>query len=636
MSLGQVSGRARRVVAVGVSVLAGASLLCACGDQAASPQTTAAMFMHSWNQNDWPAMRQYVDRPAPDFATTGPAITAGLGASGATHRLGIVTRKGSTATAAVASQYMLPGVGAFTVNTTLDLAKRSGRWLVQWSPSAVDPALRAGDRLVLTRTWAPRAPILGSRGASLTIETPVVTVGIEGSRVKNPAEVSAALTAAGATADEVRSAFNAAAAHPSYFEPVFTLSEARFEQLGGRSSALYRIAGTEFQTTADRTAVTPGLAAHLVGTVGPVTAQELQRLASAYNSTSVVGQTGLEAADQTQLAGQPGGTVTAVDAKGKMGATMAVFPPKPGTAIQTSIDPAVQEAAEAALAPVSQHAALVAVRASTGQVLASVSVPEGDQFDQALDGEFPPGSTFKVITATALIEKGLSPSSPATCPPSLTVDGEQFHNAEGDAPTSTVQGAFAESCNTAFINLATTNLQPGSLPAAAATYGIGSAPHMGLAAFGGSVPTPGGAVGLAQTAIGQGEVVVSPLDLAMVGAAVDTGVARAPRLVAGAADDTAPGRPLPPAVTSGLQQMMAQVVANGTAAGVGLPAGTHAKSGTAEYATGTPQPTDAWLIGYRGDIAFAMVLQGTGNGGPTDGPVVARFLDAVGSGAYGG
>jgi cell division protein FtsI/penicillin-binding protein 2 len=121
--------------------------------------------------------------------------------------------------------------------------------------------------------------------------------------------------------------------------------------------------------------------------------------------------------------------------------------------------------------------------------------------------------------------------------------------------------------------------------------------------------------------------------MAMVAAAIDTGTVRSPRLVAGAPDDTAPVHPLPPAVTAGLQGMMALVVTAGTAAGTGLPAGTHAKTGTAEYGSGTPQPTDAWLIGYRGDIAFAMVLQGTGNGGPTDGPVIARFLTATAAGA---
>jgi cell division protein FtsI/penicillin-binding protein 2 len=301
--------------------------------------------------------------------------------------------------------------------------------------------------------------------------------------------------------------------------------------------------------------------------------------------------------------------------------------------VHTSIDPTVQRAAEAALTGVSSYGALVAVRASTGQVLASVSVPAAYQFDQALAGAFPPGSTFKVITASALIEQGLSPASPVSCPPSLVVDGETFHNAEGDAPTSDLAGAFAESCNTAFIGLAAAHLQAGSLPATALSYGIGTSPSPGVPVFGGQVPTPQDTAALAQTAIGQARVVVSPLAMAMVAAAVDTGTVRAPRLVSGAPDDAAASHPLPPAVTAGLQQMMALVVSSGTAAGTGLPPGTHAKTGTAEYGSGTPQPTDAWLIGYRGDIAFAVVMQGTGNGGPTDGPIIARFLTGLGSAA---
>jgi cell division protein FtsI/penicillin-binding protein 2 len=77
---------------------------------------------------------------------------------------------------------------------------------------------------------------------------------------------------------------------------------------------------------------------------------------------------------------------------------------------------------------------------------------------------------------------------------------------------------------------------------------------------------------------------------------------------------------------------MASVVASGTAAGTGLPPGTFAKTGTAQYGQGSPLPTDAWLIGFNNqvaagqDIAFAMVTVDGGNGGPADGPVVARFL----------
>ena len=112
----------------------------------------------------------------------------------------------------------------------------------------------------------------------------MVTVGIDGSRIKDPAAVSNALMAAGASAAQVQSALAAASVHPTYFEPVFTLTQARFEQLGGQSSALYRIAGTVFQPTTARTVITPGLAAHVVGTVGPVTAEELQQLGPPYDA----------------------------------------------------------------------------------------------------------------------------------------------------------------------------------------------------------------------------------------------------------------------------------------------------------------------------------------------------------------
>ena len=80
-------------------------------------------------------------------------------------------------------------------------------------------------------------------------------------------------------------------------------------------------------------------------------------------------------------------------------------------------------------------------------------------------------------------------------------------------------------------------------------------------------------------------------------------------------------------MVSDLHEMMASVVASGTAAGQGLPAGTYAKTGTAQYGTTTPLKTDAWLMGFKGDVAFAcLVVDANGNGGPTCGPIVARFL----------
>jgi membrane peptidoglycan carboxypeptidase len=103
--------------------------------------------------------------------------------------------------------------------------------------------------------------------------------------------------------------------------------------------------------------------------------------------------------------------------------------------------------------------------------------------------------------------------------------------------------------------------------------------------------------------------------------------------VSGAPDDSVAPKAMPPAVLAGLRPMMASVVASGTAANTGLPSGTHAKTGTAEYYSRGKLHTDAWLMGYNGDVAFAVVVQDSGNvnGGPLDGPIVARFFSALGS-----
>ena len=212
------------------------------------------------------------------------------------------------------------------------------------------------------------------------------------------------------------------------------------------------------------------------------------------------------------------------------------------------------------------------MNASSGAVLAAVSVNSGG-FDQAIDGGFPPGSTFKVITSTALITHGLTPRSAASCPGTATVDGEVFHNAESEAPVSTMLQAFTESCNTAFIDLATGHLTAPDFPAAATMFGLGRSLHLGLVSFDGSVPQPSDQADLAATAIGQGRVLMSPLSMAMVAAAADTGTVRSPQLILGSGGSGGTGgatSTLPSDVVRDLHEMMASVVASGTAAGQGL------------------------------------------------------------------
>jgi cell division protein FtsI/penicillin-binding protein 2 len=617
-------------VAAVVAVVA----LAGCGGSSSTPQATLHSYLTAWSHGDWAAMRKLVATPPATFTAANAGAFSALGVRSAGFSAGRVRQKGAKAQARVTESFALPLVGAWRTATIVHLVQRNGIWKVAWTPATVNPPLHGTERLAAIKDWPARAGITGADGASLLAAQQRVNVGLVGSRIKNAGEVSADLVAAGAAPAQVKAALAQAKAHPTFFEPVFQISRARFEQLKAQPGAhnVYSVPGTQFVQTTTRSAITPQLAAHLVGTVGPITADQLKALGPPYDASSQVGQTGLEYAAERRLAGTPTTKVIVETAGGALVKTLASFPGKPGRPLSTTLDPRVQQAAEAALAGVHKNVAMVAIRPSTGQVLAVVSDPTSVAYNQALQGAYPPGSTFKVLTSAMLIQNGLSPSSAASCPPSLTVDGEVFHNAEGDQPVSTLDGAFTESCNTAFIGLATAHLHAGDFPAVANLFGLGRTPHMGLTAFDANVPAPSGQADLAASAIGQGRVTFSPLGMATVAAAIDSGSVRAPRLVAGAPDDRIAASPLPAAVTSGLRLMMGHVVASGTAAGTGLPADAHAKTGTAQYGAGGKLKLDAWLMGYDGDIAFAIVVQDSGgvNGGPLDGPVIAKFFDALG------
>lgn len=621
--------------------LAVTTLVSGCGGPAASARTTLARYLAAWGRGEWAAMRSQVLDPPRDFTTVNSDAFRALGVSHASFSaLRITTtRTGDSARARVSEHFTVPHVGGWAPMTTVSMVKRGGTWHVRWSPATVNPALRKGEKLALRTVWPLRAPILSVDGTPLTSLVPTVTVGLFGERIKNASAVRADLIGAGATSAQVSHALAQAAAHPTALEPVFTVSQARFDQLKSEptSQNVYSVPGTGFERTSASAAVTSQLTAHVVGSLGPITAQELQALGAPYDTSSIVGQSGLQSSQERTLAGAPSTHIDIEDAGGNPIKLLASFGGRPGVPVRTSIDLPVQRAAEQALAHSSRpDVSMVAIRASTGQVLAVVSDPVST-YDTALEGAYPPGSTFKVLTFTALHAYGLTPTSRTSCPPTVAVNGESFHNAPGVGPASTLDAAFTESCNTAFISLAGAHLSPTDYPAAARLYGLTRTPQLGLPAFSANVPEPRSQTELAADAIGQGRLTFSALGMAQVAAAIDSGVVRPPRLVRRARDGRQAVSRLPAGLVADLRAMMAQVTTSGTAAGMGLPPGTHAKTGTAEYGAGTESQLkiDGWLMGYYGDIAFAIVTQDTGglDGGPVDGPLISKFLDALTSSA---
>jgi cell division protein FtsI/penicillin-binding protein 2 len=299
------------------------------------------------------------------------------------------------------------------------------------------------------------------------------------------------------------------------------------------------------------------------------------------------------------------------------------------------LDQRLQNAAEAALATSPKPSALVAVQASTGQLLAIANTPADSSLDRALTGEYPPGSSFKIVTTTALLPTGVTPDTPQACPPSITVGGRTFTNFEGETSgTVPFSVDFARSCNTAFIGLAS-RLNSDQLQTAGRSLGIGTGWKLPLPAFTGQVPATTDPTELAADAIGQGRVLVSPVAMALAAGTVDSGTWRPPVLVTDPATPSAPlvqpAAPLPPGAAGTLAQLMRGVVTQGTGTAVAnVPGGpVYGKTGTAEFGTAQPPQTHAWFIGYRGDVSFAVIVEGGGVGGAVAAPIAANFLSAT-------
>ncbi len=369
----------------------------------------------------------------------------------------------------------------------------------------------------------------------------------------------------------------------------------------------------------------------LTGTVAAATKAQAKALGAPYQAGDQIGSGGIEQSYQAQLAGRPSLTI-AVEGPGKqVDKTAARFPAVPGKPVRTSIDMQVQMAASAAVssAATKKPIDMVVTQPSTGKVLAVVERPGG--FDRALEGIFPPGSTFKVVTASGLAQKGMTPSSTVQSPSTADLGGRVFHNdANEHLGTTNLQTAFAVSCNTTFAMLASERLGGPALAAMAATFGFNAAANLGIPATLGHFSTPHQPVDLAADAFGQGTDLVNPLSQATVAAAIEDGSWRPPLLVTSPMPRQA-ARPhqLSPGILATLRPMMRAVVTSGTAAGVGFGPGVYGKTGTAQYGNGTQ--SHGWFIGYRGDLAFAVLVEGGGYGANSAGPVANAFLHRVAS-----
>ncbi|GGV52847.1 penicillin-binding protein [Streptomyces longisporoflavus] len=303
--------------------------------------------------------------------------------------------------------------------------------------------------------------------------------------------------------------------------------------------------------------------------------------------------------------------------------------------LKTTLSATAQRAAEKAVA---RHAesSLVAVQPSSGEILAVANHRE-DGFNAAFEGRLAPGSTMKIVSAAMFIDKGVTKANgPAPCPDTALWQGRRIDNLPGLAPNegATLADSFARSCNTAFVKLVDEDgVTDESLTEEAQNgFGLGLDWKTGVTTYDGSVPATSGGE-RAEAIIGQGKVLMNPLNMASVTATAMTGAFRQPVIVPGEARGTddrelAQARGLPASTVRQLTQMMNRTAVSGTGAAAmsGLGGSIGAKTGSAEV-QGQEKP-NSWFTGYRGDVAAAAVVEEGGHGGDAAGPIVAAVLAA--------
>jgi hypothetical protein len=378
-----------------------------------------------------------------------------------------------------------------------------------------------------------------------------------------------------------------------------------------------------------------------VGTAEESDAEELARKGLAPDTP--VGVSGLEKAFNARLAGKPGGSLLAVSEDGGSSRTIAKAEPRAGAPVKTTIDPDLQESAVSALA--GRVGGIVLLDSRNGDVRALAG--------QAFSAPQPPGSTFKTITTTAALEKGVvSLDDEFEITDGVNVGGRFIENANGEYCGGSFREAFAESCNADFAPLGP-KIGNDQLVEVAERFGFNSPPTLYASRIvaevepeESTIPTEiGDELDLGVSAIGQGEVLATPLQMATVAQTIANGGVREPTSIVAnkkLRPETKPVRVMSKKIADELTELMIGVVTGGTGTAGAIPeAQVAGKTGTAELG---PRPgeensehpqqrKDAWFAAFapaeKAKLAIGVLLiEAEAAGGEVAAPAAAQVLSA--------
>ena len=589
---------AAAIVVVGVLVI---GLATGFGSEL-SAEPTAQSFLLAWQQQQYAAAGALTTAPADTVAAGLRSAVAQLDAPQIFLSMKSVVQHGSTAKASFAATVDLAQQGrVWTYQGHFGLRRVGGDWKVVWAPSVINPNLGPGERLAVVTTFPDRAAVLDAKGNPLQVKATAYVLGVVPDRLKSPADTARAFAKpTGLQAGQVLGQITAAPPHS--FLRLATLDPPTYARL---QPSLHAVPGLQVRPESQR--LFQSKATGLVGAVGSEINKRLRADGALYAPGTTVGLSGLERKYQRELLGTPTTEVVAVNPAGQQTGVLARWPGAAGTPVRTTIDSSVQDAALTALDSVPNSGEIVAVRASTGEILAvaqhqaSAALPA----DGALNAKLTPGTAFTIVSAAALIKKGVLPTSSVPCTGSFNVGGQTF-TSEGTGELRPFSTDFAKGCGTAFAALSE-RLTASDWVQVNKEFGIGSEwPGLQVPAFSGSVPRPTGQANLAAQTIGQGSVRMSLLSMAMVAATVDAGRRHVPQVLQ-ASDPPSAGAVLDTGIMNTVRGLMRGAVRSGAAQAAGRPGPqVYGQVGMVQTGSGWM----SWFVGYRKDIAIAAIETG--------------------------
>ncbi len=577
-------------------------------------------------------------------------------------------------------------LGSLQIPNQLPLVWEDVGWRVDWSPAVVFPSLTEDDLVYLHRLVASRANIYDRNGQPLGVEGFLVTVGVVPQDIENEASLLAELSRIlNMTWDDIQSLYTAPGVQPHWFVPIGDIS---FEDSLAEADVLSSLPGVMLQETPIRVYPQGDLAAHIVGYLGEISQEELAALqAQGYLEGDAIGKAGLERWGETYLAGRRGGRLTIISPDGELVDTIAENPATQSRSIHSTIDIELQRAAEEALED--HRGAVVVLDPSNGEVLAMATNPRFDpneltpgQFDQdawealaadsarplinrATQGQYPTGSVFKIVTTAAGMEgAGYPAHTTINCKGSwsgLGAGWTKYDWLRTGHGVMDFRAAIVRSCDVFFweIGLRLNSMDSNLLPSFGRGFGLGELTGVdAIDESPGLVPdpewkeqyftgegnpfwVPGDAVNLA---VGQGDLLATPLQVAnMMAAIANGGILYQPHVVMRIS-----GTPQEEELVFTPSERGRLPVSEATLQVIreGLDGVTSDSGGTAYYAfedatftsagkTGTAETPDekphAWFAGYAPveapQIAVAVVVENSGEGSVFAAPICRQVME---------